>query len=156
MRLVLYFAIIFSLLGCFEKKIERRDGMFYEKISGKPLNMKGTFTGEFANKGKGEIKEGKLIGKWKFYHDNGEIFEVSHWDNNAKNGPATQWYQNGSKRLEAVWEDGKLISCSVWKPNGEKCTSTKIDNGDGVIVFYNDESQEVGKIYFKNGMELSF
>jgi len=99
---------------------------------------------------------GKKHGDCIHFYPNGTKEWVHNFENDTENGSSTSWYPNGRIKREGIWEDGKLISCSVWKPNGEKCTSTKIDNGDGVIVFYNDESQEVGKIYFKNGMELSF
>ena len=44
----------------------------------------------------------------------------------------------------------------VWKPNGEKCNYTKLENGAGVVVDYNEEGQVVAKSHFKNGKELAF
>ena len=259
MRTLFYFTIFLALVGCslkLNKKITVRDGLVYEKNSNKPLSGKVTIPGGFyegvEGESRGEIKEGKQTGLWKFYHSNGKLAEVSLWNNNVKDGPmttfykngnkkvecnikdgkldglqtiwhengqikkqltflngnehglikqwekngdllaefnskdgnkhgncihyysngtkewvhnykdgkedgsSTQWYPNGSKKLEGVWEDGKIISCSVWKPNGEKCNSTKIKNGDGVVVFYNEDGQVLTENYFKNGKKLAF
>jgi len=101
-------------------------------------------------------KHGKKHGDCIHFYPNGTKERVHNFENGTENGSSTSWYSNGNTQRESIWKNGKMISCSVWKPNGEKCTSTKIDNGDGVIVFYNDEGEEVGKNYFKNGKELSF
>ena len=42
-----------------------------------------------------------------------------------KDGLYTTWYENGQKRDESTWKDGKLVSATVWKPNGEKCPAAK-------------------------------
>jgi len=101
-------------------------------------------------------KDGKLEGLATEWYENGQKKSQRNFKDHKLDGLCTSWYSNGNMQTEIIWGNGIIISCSVWKPNGEKCTSTKIDNGDGVIFFYNDEGQEVGKNYFKNGKELSF
>jgi antitoxin component YwqK of YwqJK toxin-antitoxin module len=259
MRLLLYFALFINYVGCSttkDIKVTVRDGLFYDQNSKKLLSGKVTIPGGFFDdiegESKGRLKNGKKTGLWKFYHSNGKLKEESHWNNDIKNGPSTEffesgnkmldaniingkksglctewfengqiknernfkndkleglskfwhkngvlefefnhtdgkfnglcrrwnengvkieefytkddkhdgsfteWYPSGSKKGESVWEDGKLISYSVWKPNGEKCNRTKIRNGDGVVVRYSEEGHVVAKTHFKNGKELAF
>ena len=57
----------------------------------------------------------------------GDVFEV-YKDGSRKNtgslkggrynGLTTRWYENGQKRFEGTYEDGKLISKKEWYENG--------------------------------------
>ena len=39
------------------------------------------------------------------------------------------------------WKDGKIVTADTWKPNGEMCLETKIDElGKGRGVLYNSDN----------------
>jgi len=79
-----------------------------------------------------------------------KIFKIQFKDG-KKNGLDTQWHENGIKLVERVYEDGNLISAKKWKPNGEKCPFTNINNGNGIEVFYDESGLVFLQSYFKNG-----
>ena len=116
----------------------------------KQWKKNGDLLGEFNS------KYGNKHGNCTHYYSNGTKEWVHNYKDGKQDGSSSQWYPSGSKRRESVWKDGKIISCSVWKPNGEKCNYTKLENGDGVVVDYNEEGQVVAKSHFKNGKELAF
>jgi antitoxin component YwqK of YwqJK toxin-antitoxin module len=45
---------------------------------------------------------------------------------------------------------GKVIVGKSWKPNGEKCLGTKVANGNGILVSYNENGTEAGRGTFKD------
>ena len=57
-------------------------------------------------------------------------------DKPPENGPHVEYYENGKKRSEAHYKNGKLVSVSVWKPDGKLCPITKIVDGSGILVDY--------------------
>jgi len=63
-----------------------------------------------------------------------------------KQTPYTGWHvvfhDNGQAKSLARFKDGKLVTIVVWKPNGEKCPHTNVVNGNGVMVYYNDDGTE--------------
>ena len=67
----------------------------------------------------------------------------------------TVYYDNGQKRGEQNWKDGKLMSVVVWKPNGEKCPVTNVKDGNGVVVVYNDDGTELGRGTYKDGKRVN-
>lgn len=57
-------------------------------------------------------------------------------------GLFTAWHDNGQKKAELNYKDGKLLSLDVWKPNGEKSPVSNIVNSNGVMVIYNEDGTE--------------
>ena len=47
--------------------LKKRDGLYYKNFSDVP------FTGNITGKTQGEIKNGKEVGPWVYYHDNGQL-----------------------------------------------------------------------------------
>ena len=87
-------------------------------------------------------KPSDYTGWVKWMHDNGQITGLVQFKDDKEDGPATSWYENGQKSGEGTWKDGKLVTSVVWKPNGEKCPHTNVVNGNGVMVYYNDDGTE--------------
>ena len=58
-----------------------------------------------------------------------------------------RWYDNGKKKSEMTWKDGKLVTAVAWKRNGEQCPHSNVVNGNGVYVDYNED----GTIYAGRG-----
>jgi antitoxin component YwqK of YwqJK toxin-antitoxin module len=61
------------------------------------------------------------------------------------------WFENGQKSWEGNYEDGKVLSASVWKPDGEECPVTNLENGNGVVVNYKDDGTEEYRATLKDG-----
>ena len=77
------------------------------------------------------------------YHSNGQKFYEKNYKDGKLDGLLTRWYSNGQKSSEKNFKDGKYTSVKVWKPNGEKCPVTKIDeDGNGVVAEYFDDGTE--------------
>ena len=76
----------------------------------------------------------------------------ARYKDGKEDGLQFYWYENGQKRHETNFKDGKLISTEVWKPNGEKCPVTKIDkDGNGFLVAYNEDGTESSRATYKDG-----
>ena len=79
--------------------------------------------------------KGKLHGLASQWDSSGRLREQAQYALGEKNGKYTDYYSNdGSKRLEQHWDQGKLVSATVWKRDGEKCNETKVVAGTGVLV----------------------
>lgn len=97
------------------------------------------------------LKDGEPIGASNIWYENGQKMAEINYKDGKQNGLTTSWYENGQKRNEANFKDGKLISCEVWKINGEKCPVSNIVNGNGKLVKYNDNGSENSRAEFEDG-----
>ena len=96
---------------------------------------------------KGEIsmliqyKDGRQDGRRISWYENGlKRFEGTYKDG-LLDGLATRWYDNGQKGSENTFKAGKLWTAVAWRCNGEQCPDTNIIGGNGVIVRYDESSQ---------------
>ena len=71
-------------------------------------------------------------------------WEGNYDDKDERDGYWIEWYDLDRKRKKshAFYRSGRMISCEVWKPNGEKCRETKVIDGNGLEVHYFDASFE--------------
>ena len=46
------------------------------------------------------------------------------------------------------------MSAVHWKPNGEKCPVTNVKDGNGVMVFYNEDGTEEFRYTYKDGLKV--
>jgi TPR repeat protein len=67
-------------------------------------------------------------------------------------GLRTGWYGNRKKDSEKNYKDGKLRSAIVWKPSGEKCPVSNVIDGNGVLVTYAGQGQEIYRTTIKGGI----
>ena len=79
--------------------------------------------------------------------------EANYKDGMA-DGLETGWYENGKKEYESKYKDKMLVTATTWKPNGEKCPVTNIEEGNGIIVHYKDDGTEDFRKYFKEGVRV--
>ena len=70
-----------------------------------------------------------------------------------KDGPHVEYYKNGKKACEEHYNYGKLVSASVWKPDGTPCPLTKIVDGSGILVFWHENGQKKAEVHYKNGLQ---
>ena len=101
------------------------------------------------------LKDGKEDGLQTYYRRNGQIWREYSHKSGRREGLATEWYENGQKRTKANMKSGRLISAIAWKPNGEKCPLTRVNEGDGVLVGYNEDGTESERISYKEGEQVA-
>ena len=54
---------------------------------------------------------------------------------------------------EMTFEGGKLMTARVWQPNGTECPFTKIEKGNGVLVYYQFDGK-MDKVFYSNGVAV--
>ena len=69
-------------------------------------------------------------------------------------GSIETWYENGQKKEDFAMKSGKVVSVEVWKPNGEKCPVSLIEQGTGVYVWYMSDGSERERIRYVDGQPL--
>ena len=111
----------------------------------------------------------------KELYKNGQVFNLTHYKDGEKYGPSVYWSENGQKLSEMIFnhgrgdeysyrwysnghesekwifKDGKVVTVTCWKPNGEKCPITNVVDGNGEAVFYYEDGTEKERAEFKNG-----
>ena len=70
----------------------------------------------------------------------------------VKRDRSTTWYKNGQKKAEENYKNSKLISTMVWKPNGQRCPETNVNNGAGVLIEYDENGQKMNETKYENGV----
>ena len=100
------------------------------------------------------FKEGKYDGLVTCWYKNGQKSHESTYKNGKGAGLHTEWYNNGQKRSETTFKDGGPVTIVVWKPNGEKCPDTKLVDGNGVWVGYNEDGTERFRATYKDGARV--
>ena len=88
------------------------------------------------------------------WYENGQKKSEGNFKDGKRHGLSTWWYENGQKREESNWRDDKLMSAKAWKPNGEKCPVTNLKDGNGVAVLYNDDGTDVVRRTYKDGLVI--
>ena len=76
--------------------------------------------------------------------------ESAYYKDGKLDGLSIKWYLNGNKSSEQIFSKGKLISAVGWKPNGERCPSTRVREGVGILVSYSDFGDESKRENFTN------
>jgi len=131
---ILLFSILISfnsygLFGLFEKTIcsytdaQARNGLIYLP------NQQEPFTGNnscvYANTSQlyvtGKFKDGKLVGKWTWWHENGQMEKIGNYKDSKLDGKWTGWHENGQKYFEENFKDDENHGKStMWLENGQK------------------------------------
>jgi TPR repeat protein len=83
--------------------------------------------------------------------NHGVRVHLTPYKNGKIHGLRTGWYGNRKKDSERYYKEGKLTSAVAWKPSGEKCPISNITAGNGFLVTYNGNGQEISRTNFKNG-----
>ena len=101
------------------------------------------------------FKDGKQHGLQTSWYENGQKESEHTCKDGKEHGLATSWYENGLKKAEFIWKDSKLVTTTVWKPNGEKCSDTNVVDGNGIVCVYHDNGQKKEEWTFKDGKVIS-
>ena len=102
-------------------------GLYYKKFTDVP------FTGKVTGKEQGKIRNGKKVGRWKIYNENGRV------------------------GIEATYTNGKKTGSEVryeYHENGQLCSKGNYKNGipeDGLWKYYHENGQLSDEGIYLNG-----
>jgi antitoxin component YwqK of YwqJK toxin-antitoxin module len=178
MRLFVLTAVLFFFFGCGSPDLDEPkilDDIIAEAIDQDKLQMRGEegeelfyaqneqtpysgWTKSLHDNGQIHVlkqyKGGKRDGLSALWFKNGNKCMEDNWKDGKKDGLSTGWYENGQIREESNWKDDKLVSYTVWKPNGEKCPITNVVDGNGVCVVYSENGTEKWRQRYKDGVRV--
>jgi antitoxin component YwqK of YwqJK toxin-antitoxin module len=86
------------------------------------------FQGEYLN----NLKNGLFL-EWNI---NAIQTSEKNYRLNKLNGDYHLWYDSGKIKLDAIFEDGKLQEARGWYPDGSPCPFSRVVNGRGLILRY--------------------
>jgi len=78
-----------------------RESLYYKKFTKVP------FTGKTTGKRQGLMKDGKKVGPWVFYHDNGQLQSKETFKDGKRDGPSENYHENGQLWSEGTFKDDK-------------------------------------------------
>jgi len=78
-----------------------RESLYYKKFTDVP------FTGEVEGKEQGSFKDGKRDGRWRWYHDNGQLKDKLEYKEGKQEGRWVGYHKNGQLEFEGEYKDGK-------------------------------------------------
>jgi len=126
-----------------------RDGLFYKKFTNTP------FTGDVASTESGNFINGKRIGEWLTFHENGQLEEIGNFEDGNKDGSWTTYHVNGQLRSKGNYKYDKMDGFwEFYYKNGQLSNKGNYDNGereDGHWEFYYDNGQLWSRGNYKDG-----
>ena len=93
-------------------------------------------------------------GKHVEYYENGNKKSESHYKNGKPDGPRTVWYSNGQKKSEDNFKDGKSDGLwTQWYNNGQNLLESHYKDGkrDGLSTSWYPNGQKGEDSHYKNG-----
>ena len=91
------------------------------------------------------------------WHENGQKKREVNYKDGKLDGLLTLWYENGQKRGEVNHKDGKLDGLFTgWYENGQKKREINFKDGkqDGLFTQWYENGQKRGKANFKDGEKV--
>ncbi len=86
----------------------------------------------------GFYDKGKKHGVHQYWSEKNIKILEQNFKEGKLDGYCIRWYQSGLKSSEQIFQNGKILSAIGWKPDGERCPSTQVIEGVGVMVVYDD------------------
>ena len=87
----------------------------------------------------GNYEKGRKHGTFYFWNENLTKTRETNYKNGKLDGNSTTWYASGRESCRLSFKSGKIISAIGWKPDGQRCPSTRVTDGVGVVLLYTDE-----------------
>jgi antitoxin component YwqK of YwqJK toxin-antitoxin module len=92
-----------------EDLIQKKNGLFYKENERVPFTgAKERFYENDQLKYKGNFKDGKQVGLWKFYYDAGQLLSKGAFKNGKPDGLIEEYYENGQLRQKKNFKDGQI------------------------------------------------
>ena len=95
-----------------------------------------------------------FTGPAQSFYDNGQKKLEYNWKDGKQDGLATKWYESGQKRGEVNFKNGKPNgSVTDWDENGQKKLEGSYKDGKlhGLQIAYNEDETEKYRITYKDG-----
>lgn len=92
--------------------------------------------------------------KHKTYWDNAQtkIQMEFFTKDDLRHGETINYYRNGVVKNSAIYKEGKLFNVNyVQNPKGKKMNFGNFKNGNGVLIFFNNEGKILSKGLYRNG-----
>ena len=86
----------------------------------------------------GNYHKGEKHGTFTYWNGDYRKIREQTYRNGKLDGITTSWYGNGQKSSVQTFAEGKILSATGWKPNGERCPSTRVVNGIGVLLLHDE------------------
>lgn len=86
-----------------------------------------------------EFTNNKFDGRYTYFNDSGKPESVFIYRNNKYIGLEKKYYSNGELSQLLTWRKDTLIEAETWDKNGIHVPGTHIENGEGQIVFCNEQ-----------------
>jgi antitoxin component YwqK of YwqJK toxin-antitoxin module len=100
------------------------------------------------------IEYGKITGTGKKYYENGVLMEVAEFEDGEFNGLRKYYYPNGQVWIEQIYKKGKSWSVVAnYTEKGQKRDPGTLKNGNGTIIFYNEDGSVRETTNYINGVE---
>jgi antitoxin component YwqK of YwqJK toxin-antitoxin module len=93
----------------------------------------------------GNYSLGKIDGIQSSWSENNTKILEQNYQMGKLDGLSVRWFRNGQKSSEQIFQNGKIVTAIGWKPNGERCPSTRVVDGVGMLVIYNDFGEEADR-----------
>lgn len=139
--------------------------------------VKETYTNKSFKK-LGYLKNGQKQGLWMGWHEDGLKKSNISWNQDRLSGKYLIWYQNEKPQvtgqtldgeMDGEWKEyynngqlqahslndfGKCVFKKVWKINGEICSESHVENGNGQFVEYKENGEPLKLRTVKDGVEI--
>jgi hypothetical protein len=142
-------------VGCPEsvdfKDLVKRDGVYFKKRTDVP------FTGKTTGDEQGVLEDGKRVGLWVRYYENGQLSSKRTYKDGKRDGPWVRYRKNGKIYYKGTYKDGKRDGPWVgYFKNGKLDFKGTFKNGkeDGPWVGYNRDGKLDSKGTYKDGVKV--
>ena len=128
-----------------------------------------------------QCREGVQDGLHTAWHENGRKMVERQWKEGLRDGPFVTWtaagalesrgfnsknlrhgqfeefYSTGQRKTDAQYQDGKLDRLSRWMPDGFLCPHSKVKEGAGLVVDYEEDgSVDSNHSYAKGELDYGY
>jgi antitoxin component YwqK of YwqJK toxin-antitoxin module len=102
----------------------------------------------------GEYKDGKKVGLWKYYYENGQLGKEEEYKDGKKVGLHKTYYKNGQLSCEIEHKDDKAKH-KKYHENGQLKEEKKYKNGKlaGLLKIYHENGKLKVEASFTNGVQ---
>ena len=100
------------------------------------------------------FKDGKLVGNFTQWHDDGQKAGEGTFKDGNKEGVETMWHENGQRAGEATYKDGELEGVETkWNDNGQKANEGTYKDGkqEGPYTEWHENGEKKQEGTYKDG-----
>ena len=90
----------------------------------------------------------------KSFHPNGQLLNLQQYKEGVQHGSAMEWYSTGQMKWQIILDFDKVMSAKAWTPDGAPCPITRVVNGNGIGVIYDESGSVTFRKRWENGKEV--